>query len=415
MTAPDGSARSGTGGECSGTRDASSGEARTASSSGPRTRRARATRATEAPGGAHELRPCAGPELQLPSDSGSGGIGIVLPIILGALAARRRSSFAVVRRRRRAQDRPRVSAMNRARGVAPRLVLAMTLAVAAAVALLAPAEAGAKRGITTGMAVPEAHLPDAVGARSLARPNSRGKRRAGPDRRGWRSVVGSQRPGESRDPSDPAYDFSRLDAAVRGAEQRGLKVLFTVYRRAGLGRGPEPPGGPQSGWRLEARIPGEFGALRQRAGEAVLGELLSGCRSNRRSRGSATSRPGTSRTWRDFFAPQWVGDQAEGPAIYRGLLNSFYDAVKAVDPGNVVMSGGHRTVRRPARRRRGPGRSVFLRELFCLEGRKQLAAATGMPAGEDGRTRPPPDQPSSTRPPTARSTPTTLRSRTSTG
>jgi hypothetical protein len=79
-----------------------------------------------------------------------------------------------------------------------------------------------------------------------------------------------------------------------------------------------------------------------------------------------------------FIAPQWVGGKPEGPAIYRGLLNSFYAAVKAVDSGNTVLGPGTSPFGDPAGRTRMRP-VLFLREMFCLEGRKQLQPRPGCP------------------------------------
>ena len=232
-----------------------------------RMRRA-APRATNA-----RVPPFRRPRAQLSSDSGSGGIGIVLPIVLGALLLAA-IIVAVVRRRRRT-DRPRVSVMTRSRGVARRLALT-TLALATAVAFWAPAEAGAERGITTGIAVPEAQsLTSSVRDLWLDRTADANADLVRIDVV-WRRVVGSARPANPRDPADPAYDFSRIDAGVRGAEQRGLKVLFTLYGAPDWAEGSNRPSGLDPGaWRPD---PGRVWCLRQRVGEAVFGELHSGGR-----------------------------------------------------------------------------------------------------------------------------------------
>jgi hypothetical protein len=264
-----------------------------------------------------------------------------------------------------------VSVTIRRRGVAPGLVLT-TLALATAVAFLAAGDAEAERGITTGIAVPEAQSSDSVRDLSLD-----GTAQANADLIRfdvlWRNLVGSQRPTNPRDPADPAYDFSRLDAAVRGAEQRGLKVHFTVYSAPAWAEGPNRRGGLESGaWRPD---PGDYGDF---------GSALA-----KRYSGSFSPAPGLPplprvryfEAWNEpnlevFLAPQWVGDRAEGPAIYRQLLNSFYDAVKGVDPGNIVVSGGTTSFGDPP----GGDRSrpvFFLRELFCLEGRKELQLRPG--------------------------------------
>jgi hypothetical protein len=72
-----------------------------------------------------------------------------------------------------------------------------------------------------------------------------------------------------------------------------------------------------------------------------------------------------------FFGPQWAGGEARSPTIYRQLLGSFYDGVKAANPGSVVLGGATAPYGDPPG---GPRMRplFFLRELFCLEGGRKL-------------------------------------------
>jgi hypothetical protein len=259
-----------------------------------------------------------------------------------------------------------VSAERSAYWVASRLTLG-ALSVAAAVALAAPAEAHADRGIDTGITVQEAQSPDpSVRDLWLDRTVASNSDILRLDVL-WRSIVGSQRPADPADPADPAYDFSRLDAAVRGAEQRGLKVLFTVYRAPDWAEGPDHPEGVPAGvWKPDPAEYGRFGS--------ALAKRYSGSFSP--AGAAALPRVRYFEAWNEpnltnFFAPQWVGGRVVSAEAYRDLLNSFYDAVHAVDDDNVVMSGGTGPYGDPPGGKRT--RPVaFLRELFCLEGRKKL-------------------------------------------
>src|SRR4051812_26157430 len=44
----------------------------------------------------------------------------------------------------------------------------------------------------------------------------------------WRGVVAETPPANPRNPADPSYHFSLVDAAVRGASARGLRIMLTV-------------------------------------------------------------------------------------------------------------------------------------------------------------------------------------------
>jgi hypothetical protein len=51
---------------------------------------------------------------------------------------------------------------------------------------------------------------------------------------GWVAPDGPTRPAgfDARNPADPAYDFSRADAAIRAASARGLRVLASLRSTA---------------------------------------------------------------------------------------------------------------------------------------------------------------------------------------
>jgi len=245
---------------------------------------------------------------------------------------------------------------------------ATAVAVVAAIALLAPAVAQAERGITPGVAVTEGTSSNAA-LRDLWLDNTAetGAELVRFDVK-WRNVAGSQPPANPGDPSDPAYDFSNLDAAVRGAQQRGLKVLFTVFRAPDWAEGAGRPAGlPAGSWKPD---PNQFSQFGSALAKRYSGSFSPG------SGAPPLPRVRYFEAWNEpnltnFFAPQRVGDQVVSPDAYRTLLNSFYDAVHAVDPGKVVISGGTGAYGDP------PGGTrirpvAFLRQLFCLEGRKQL-------------------------------------------
>ena len=121
----------------------------------------------------------------------------------------------------------------------------------------------------------------------------------------WRRFVGSSRPSNPRDPADPAYDFSRLDAAVRDAERRGLKVLFTVFLAPDWAEGPGRPDGLRPGaWRPNPAEYGHFGS--------ALATRYSGSFPDPDGAGTLP-RVRYFEAWNEpnvqgFLAPQWVGD-----------------------------------------------------------------------------------------------------------
>jgi hypothetical protein len=68
-----------------------------------------------------------------------------------------------------------------------------------------------------------------------------------------------------------------------------------------------------------------------------------------------------------FFNPQFEGDKPVSPTLYRTLINSFYFAVKSVDPSNLVLAAGLGPIAVP-RYTIGPMR--FARLLLCMAGHR---------------------------------------------
>jgi hypothetical protein len=185
----------------------------------------------------------------------------------------------------------------------------------------------------------------------------------------WGSVVGDQPPANPRDPSDPAYSFFELDRAVRAAQQRGLQVMFTVDLAPAWAEGADRPPTSEARpgtWRPDSAAYGDFAH--------ALATRYSGTFPDPIGSGQALPRVRHYEVWSEanettFLAPQWDQGGPASPALYRQLLNSLYAGVKAVHADNLVIGPGLAPYGDP------PGGSrmrplVFLRELFCLKGRR---------------------------------------------
>jgi hypothetical protein len=68
-----------------------------------------------------------------------------------------------------------------------------------------------------------------------------------------------------------------------------------------------------------------------------------------------------------FFQPQYDGNTAVSPTLYRTLLNSFYASVKAVAPSNLVLAPGLGPIHVPGFT---VGPMQFTRSLLCMKGRR---------------------------------------------
>jgi hypothetical protein len=186
----------------------------------------------------------------------------------------------------------------------------------------------------------------------------------------WRQTAQGQ-PTQPRNPNDPAYDFSRIDAAVRDAAARNFDIVLTLHSAPVWAEGPDRPGNQpdefSGGWRPDPAALTDFSiavATRYSGGFAPPGEPpLPRVRSY-----EAWNEPNLP----NYITPQWEGKNHVGAEVYRPVLNAVYDGVKSVRPDNFVISGGLAPYGdRPGVRRTRP--VAFLRDLLCLRGRKKLA------------------------------------------
>jgi hypothetical protein len=194
----------------------------------------------------------------------------------------------------------------------------------------------------------------------------------------WNDVAGTQPPADPRNPSDPTYDFLPVDLAVRAAQERGLDVMLSVARAPPWAEGPNrPPEVAPGNWNPDPIAYGDFAhALAMRYSGTFPDPRGSGPLP-RVSHFEAWGEPNLAA----FFAPQWDGRKPTSPTLFRRLLNSFYAGIKSVHGDNLVIAPALAPYGDP------PGGSrmrplKFLRELFCLEGRKKPRPKKGCSKAE---------------------------------
>jgi len=204
----------------------------------------------------------------------------------------------------------------------------------------------------------------------------------------WRAVA-PQPPGQGsdpRDPSNPAYRWGAVDAAVRDASANGFEILLIVTTAPYWAEGNDRPDlqtAPAGSWRPDPGAYGDFAhavAVRYSGNFSVQPDapdpgLLPG----------PTPPPAPSeplprvryfQAWNEpnlslYLNPQWEGTAAASPLHYRRMLNAFYAGVKAAEPGNQVLTAGTAPYGDPPQgRRMRPVR--FWRDLLCLKGRTRL-------------------------------------------
>ena len=140
-------------------------------------------------------------------------------------------------------------------------------------------------------------------------------------------------------PSSPGYRWAGLDRTIRALTAHGLTPLLMVYSAPRWAEGPAMPARTYGGtWEPNAA---KFGAFATAAATRYSGSLPDPLHA-----GGYLPRVRLWQAWNEpdvtyYLAPQWTAHgQPNSPNLYRALLNSFYFAVKAVDPTNFVISGG---------------------------------------------------------------------------
>jgi hypothetical protein len=201
----------------------------------------------------------------------------------------------------------------------------------------------------------------------------------------WSQLAPGSRPVDPSSSADPAYDWSYLDDAVRGANAHGLEVLLSADRAPAWAEGPNRPASAPAGtWRPD---PAEYGlfahALAQRYSGAILDpdnptKLLPRVRYYQ-----AWNEPNLS----TYLTPQWSGKTAVSPLIYRQLLNAFYDGVKGpingADQSNFVVGAGTAPFGDLGTGGRRISPLLFARTLYCLSGKKLKTTSCPDPAHLD--------------------------------
>jgi hypothetical protein len=183
----------------------------------------------------------------------------------------------------------------------------------------------------------------------------------------WMQIAPKKKPAgfEAGNSASPGYEWSTLDAAVREATEDGLKVLFTVYKAPTWAEGEERPTNANPGsWEPSATAYGEFAQ--------ALASRYNGTFPDPTDPGGTLPAVNYYEAWNEpnleeYLAPQWSGGENRAANLYRGLLNSFYAAVRKAAPGAKVLAGSLAPFgEEPGGTRTRP--VLFLRNLLCLEG-----------------------------------------------
>jgi hypothetical protein len=221
-----------------------------------------------------------------------------------------------------------------------RLALVALLAALGLLALLAlPSAPPGQQGLVTGFSSSYYLSGDAAGrAFWLDRTVDSG---AGIVRLGveWPAIARSGPPTDPTDPGDVKYDFSFIDPAVREARARGLDVLLTVNHAPAWAEGPGRPANANPGtWKPN---PSDLADFSQAVAARYSGRF------DPDGSGPAPPLPAAQalQVWNEpnqdyWLSPAYQGTTPVSPDHYRLMLNASYQAVKAVNPQMLVVTGG---------------------------------------------------------------------------
>jgi hypothetical protein len=187
----------------------------------------------------------------------------------------------------------------------------------------------------------------------------------------WRDIVQAEPSAgfQAADPASPAYDFTRIDAAVRSAAVAGLEPLLVVSHAPAFAEAPHrwPYAYPGS-WAPSPVALRDFAVALARRYDGAFPDPLRPTGTLPRVRLlQAWNEPNLAR----YLEPQWVASgrrwSAFSPQLYRQLLDAFFSGVKSVAPDDTVIAAGIA----PEGEREGLGAMApvtFLRGMLCLEG-----------------------------------------------
>jgi hypothetical protein len=201
-------------------------------------------------------------------------------------------------------------------------------------------------------------LPGGLGAEDIARAQGAGMQaiRLGID---WSSVAPKKRP-EGFDPAnaeDPAYKWKAYDQEISAAVAAGLEPIVYIV------------GAPT--WAEQAVPKPYYGAIKPDASQLAQFAHAAAVRYG----GSFQELPRVRNwmLWNEpnlyfWLQPQFVGNKAYSPGLYRTMLNAFADAVHGVHANNVVIAGGTApfTSADGTTEEWGVGPLAFLRGVLCL-------------------------------------------------
>ncbi|MGK2877882.1 MAG: hypothetical protein ACSLFF_04835 [Solirubrobacterales bacterium] len=152
----------------------------------------------------------------------------------------------------------------------------------------------------------------------------------------WNAVApnGSTRPAgfDPRNPADPLYKWSGIDGQIKRAVSAGFTPFLTLLNAPKWAQDGKPPASAYAGggaWKPSAV---EFGNFAHAAAVRYAGTYSDA------TSGGILPRVSVFQAWNEPNLPLFLAPTS--PELYRGLLNSMFDEVKAVQPGATIVTAG---------------------------------------------------------------------------
>lgn len=181
----------------------------------------------------------------------------------------------------------------------------------------------------------------------------------------WHRIAPKKEPGswDPTNPADPHYEWEEWDIWVRNAVQAGVEPVLQVRNPPLWAQ--RCPGSPDAPCDTD---PAKLAAFTTAAARRYSG-FFGGLPRVRYWQG--LNEPNLSL----FFMPQFDSSgRAVSAELYRTLINTFYAAIKAVDPSNLVLAAGLGPIAVP---KFTIGPLQFTRELLCMKGRNRFRPLPG--------------------------------------
>lgn len=195
----------------------------------------------------------------------------------------------------------------------------------------------------------------------------------------WNRIApdGEEKPAgfDPSNPADPAYDWTRLDRAVKLAVANGLQPIVGVYGAPVWAQGREAHPSSYSG----------FAAGPYKPSPTELAEFAHAIAVRYSGSFEGHPRVGYWRVWNEpnligYLSPQFVKGKPFAPEWYRSMLNAFSDAVHSVHADNVVVAGNLAPF---GFKNAAMGPLRFMRTLLCMSDGKSPTPVCDRPSALD--------------------------------